>query len=107
MNRGQFDRQVTFQRGTAVADDYTSQGTTTWADLENAWARVRFGTAQEKREASQEVGTQSATFEVIPTNALLAVSLKDRIIFDGSEWDITEAAPLERNLMRFTAARSR
>lgn len=75
--------------------------------MESGWARIRFGNAQEKREAAQEQGIQSATFEMIPTNALRTVTLKDRIQFDDSDWDITEVAPLERNLIRFTAARSR
>lgn len=106
MNRGQFDRLITVQRATATVDDYGGE-TATWANVEEAWARVRFGRADEKRLAAQEGGVQSATFELIPTTALLAVTLKDRILFDGDDWDITEAAPLERNLLRFTATRSR
>lgn len=106
MNRGAFDRLIVVQRATVVVDDYGGE-TPTWADVEQAWARVRFGVAQEKREAAQESGVQSATFELMPTTALLTVTLKDKIIFDGSDWDITEVAPLERNLLRFTATRSR
>lgn len=106
MNRGQFDRLVTVQRASVVADDYGGE-TLTWADVEHAWARVRFGQADEKRLAAQEGGTQAATFEMAPTTALLDVALKDRLLFDGSEWDITEVAPLERNLIRFTATRAR
>lgn len=106
MNRGAFDRLIVVQRATVVVDDYGGE-TPTWADVEQAWARVSFGVAQEKREAAQESGVQSATFELMPTTALLAVTLKDKIIFDGSDWDITEVAPLERNLLRFTATRSR
>lgn len=105
MNRGQYDRLITVQRSTVVTDDYGGEAPT-WASLENGWARVRFGTAQEKREAAQERGEQSATFELIPTTALRTVTLKDQILFEGSSWDIREVAPLERNLIRFTAARS-
>lgn len=104
MNRGEFDRLITVQRATVTVDDYGGE-TPTWVDTEQAWARVRFGLAQEKREAAQEGGTQAATFELIPTTALLAVALKDRILFDNSAWDITEVAPLDRNLLRFTAVR--
>jgi SPP1 family predicted phage head-tail adaptor len=105
VNRGAFDRLITIQRATVVADDYGGE-TPTWTDVEQVWARVRFGQAQEKREAAQEGGLQSATFELIPTTALLAVTLRDRILFDDSEWDIAEVAPLDRNLLRFTATRS-
>lgn len=105
MNRGAFDRLVTFQRATVDSDDYGAD-IESWATLEEAWARVRFGRADEKREAAREGGTQTVTFEVVPTAALLDARLADRIQFDGSVWDITEVAPLERNLMRFTAIRA-
>lgn len=105
MNRGQFDRKVTVQSATMTTNDYGEE-IPAWADQQSAWARVRFGQADEKRMAAQEGGLQSATFEMIPTTVLLAVTLKDKIVFDGSDWDITEKAPLERNLIRFTATRS-
>jgi SPP1 family predicted phage head-tail adaptor len=100
------DRRVVFQRAATTTDDYGGE-VQTWADLEQAWARVRFGTAQEKRQAAQEGGIQSATFEVIPTPSLLGAQLTDRIQFDGSAWDITEVAPLNRQTLRFTATRSK
>lgn len=106
VNRGAFDRLIIVQRSTVITDDYGGEART-WANLEQAKARVRFGGAQEKREAAQESGMQSATFEVKPTVALLAVRLTDRIVFDDSDWDITEVAPLDRQTLRFTATRPR
>jgi SPP1 family predicted phage head-tail adaptor len=106
VSRGEFDRLITVQRATVTSDDYGGE-TPAWANLEQAYARVRFGLAQEKREAAQETAVQTATFEVQPTQVLLGTRMKDRIQFDGSDWDITEVAPLERNLLRFTAMRSR
>ena len=69
-------------------------------------ANVRFGTAQEKREAAQEGGVQTASFECERSSTLDGVTLKDRIGFDGSQWDIIERAPLERRDIRFTGVRS-
>jgi head-tail adaptor len=106
LNTGQRDRLVTFQRGAATVSEQSGGETLAWAALEQAWARVRFGRADENRRAAQEGGLQAASFEVVPTTALLGVTLRDRILFDGAEWDITEAAPLDRNLMRFTATRA-
>lgn len=102
---GQRDRLIVIERGTATSDNYGGE-TLTWAEHARGWARVRFGTGQERREAAQEGGVQSATFELLSTAALRAVTLKDRILFDGSAWDITEAAPLDRMTIRFTATRS-
>jgi head-tail adaptor len=107
VNRGAFDRLITVQRGAAVGEDNYGGETLTWDDTEQAYARVRFGLAAEKRMAAQEGGVQTATFEVRPTTTLLQTNIKDRIVFDGDDWDITEVAPLERNSLRFTAVRSR
>jgi head-tail adaptor len=103
--RGAFDQPITVQRATAVTDDYGGE-TLTWADLEKALARVRYGPASEKREAAQVGGAQTATFEVFPTPTLLGTRVTDRIVFDGSDWDISEVAPLDRRTLRFTATRS-
>lgn len=105
ISNGQRDRLITIQRASITTDDYGGE-TQTWADLAQAWARVRFGTAQEKREAAQEAGSQSASFEMLLTPTLAGVTLLDRITFDGSEWDIVELAPLDRQTLRLTATRS-
>jgi len=104
--RGAFDRLIIVQHATATTDDHGGEELT-WTELEKAYARVRFGLADEKRQAAQESASQSATFEVAPTSTLLTVSLKDRIQFDNDNWDIVEVAPLARNLLRFTALRSK
>lgn len=106
MKRGEFDRLVAFNRTTTTTNDYGEEIASGTELLEQGWARVRFGPASEKREAAQEAAAQTATFELIPTVALRAVKMTDRIGFDGSQWDITEKALLERNLIRFTATRA-
>lgn len=68
-------------------------------------AKVRFGTAQEKREAAQESAAQTASFECVRSSTLDAVPMTARIDFDGSQWDITERAPLDRKAIRFTGVR--
>jgi SPP1 family predicted phage head-tail adaptor len=95
---------IVFQRATVTTDDY-GQEIETFADYATRRARVRFGTAQEKREAAQESASQTATFECVRSAELDAVTLKDRISYDGSDWDITERAPLDRATIRFTGVR--
>jgi head-tail adaptor len=96
---------IVFERATAAANEY-NEGEETWATLLSRRARVRFGTAQEKREAAQEGGVQSATFECVRSAPLDAVTLEDRITYDGSAWDIVERAPLDKATIRFTATRT-
>jgi hypothetical protein len=98
---------IVFQRGTPVTGEYNEEALT-WPGTEIARrrARVRFGTAQEKREAAQERGVQTATFECVRSSTLDAVTLKDRISYLGSFWDLTETAPLDRKTIRFTGTRT-
>lgn len=98
---------IVFERGTEIDDDYGS--TLDWTnpiEIATRRARVRFGTAQEKREAAQEGGTQTATFECVRSADLDGVTLKDRISYLGSTWDIVETAPLDRATIRFTGSRN-
>jgi head-tail adaptor len=95
---------IVIERSTPTEDNYGGQ-TLVWATYATRRARVRFGTAQEKREAAQEGGVQAATFECVRSSTLDAVTLKDRISYLGSIWDITEVAPLDRATIRFTGVR--
>ena len=106
MSRGDFDRLVTFKQAVTATNDYGEEIATSDTVLAEAWARVRFGRADEKREAAQEGGIQSATFEFMPNEALLAAPLTAVIEFEGSDWNIVSPPELlERNLLRFTAVR--
>lgn len=95
---------IVFERATPTEDEHGGQ-TLVWATYATRRARVRFGTAQEKREAAQEGGVQSATFECVRSSTLNSVTLKDRITYFGSAWDLTEIAPLDTSQIRFTGTR--
>jgi head-tail adaptor len=88
---------IVFQRATTTEDDY-GQPIETWADYATRRARVRFGTAQES-------ASQTATFECLRSTKVDSVTVKDRIVFDGSDWDITSRDPLDRKTVRFTGVR--
>lgn len=107
MGAGDRDELVSFVRETTSADDYGEQISTGVEVLAECWAQVRFGSSREKREAAQEAGSQSATFLCDRYPSLDAVKISDQIVYDGSDWDIVEVAPLDRMILRFTAVRSR
>jgi head-tail adaptor len=96
---------IVFQRAT-VTEDSSGGEVLNWTTYATRRARVRFGTAQEKREAAQEGGVQTATFECVRSAVLGAVTLKDRIFYLSSFWDLTETAPLDRKTIRFTGVRT-
>lgn len=96
---------IEFERATSTENEY-GEAVLTWASYATKWAKVRFGTAQEKRQAAQESGAQTATFECLRSATLAAIRLTDRISYLGSHWDLTEIAPLDRKTIRFTAVRT-
>lgn len=108
LSTGQRDTLVIFKRQGFTTNDYNEvvpDGPP--AEITRAMARIRFGTAQEKREAAQEAASQTATFECLDTPKLRDIIMTDLIGYDGNDWDITEIAPLDRLEVRFTAVRSR
>lgn len=106
MPAGQRSELIVIQRATVTENAYGEE-VPTWATYATRRARVRFGTAQEKREAAQEGGVQTATFECVRSTILDAVTLKDQISYLGSTWDITETAPLDTKMIRFTGTRNK
>lgn len=105
MNPGERDELITFERGTVTVDDYGGE-TPTWAEYAQAWANVRRGTGQERREAAQEAGSQSATFVTDWNPTLETIEITDRIQYRGDAWDIVDVAPDVRREIQFTAVRS-
>lgn len=104
MTAGRRDNLVTLQRYTTTQDE-SGQEVETWAPLGTAWAAVYYGTGQERREAAREQGSQTATFEVLANATTRSVTVRDRIVFDGT-WDITAANPIGRKEIALTAVRA-
>lgn len=102
---------MSFQRGTPVSDDYTSESLIDWDTLAleiEVAAKVLYGTGSERRQAAQESAQQAATVMVNWTPELSGVIPKDRAVFDGFDWDIT-APPARVGLndeLHFTVVRS-
>jgi head-tail adaptor len=106
MNASQRTELIVFQRATVVEDVYGQPIESGTTDIASRRARVRFGTSQEKREAAQEGGVQSATFECVRSSTIETITLKDWISYLGSRWDLTEIALLDRKTIRFTGTRT-
>jgi len=106
MNAGERHTLVTFERGTATTDDYGGEALE-WGTAAQAWAKVTYGTGQERRQAAQEQAEQAVTIMALWTPALASVGGKDRASFNGAAWDITSVALVGLNTeIHFTATRS-
>lgn len=101
---------ITIQRGILVGDDYGSN--LDWSSptlVATAYARVRYGTGQERREAAQERANQAATFECDWNPTLDGVAVNDRLFVNEKPtefWDIISPSPLGHNEIHFAAVRS-
>ena len=92
MTAGARNRKVMFQRYETVEDPFGGE-TKEWADYEPEWANVVYGSGSERREAAQEAGSLTATFYVLRNAKTQALTVKDRVSYDGATWDITSAVP--------------
>lgn len=105
MTAGRRRNLITLQRYTVVEDEYGGE-TQTWADVGKEWARIHWGRGDERRSAAMEQGQQPATF-VIPSNTRTrSLTVRDRIVLDGVNWDIQGTAPMTRATVEVTAVRA-
>lgn len=105
MSAGKRDRLVIFERATVATDAYGGE-TQTWGEYHRAYAEVRWGTGQERREAAQERASVAATFQVLANSFTRALTPGDRLTLDGVAYDITSAVPNGRAHIDVTGVRS-
>jgi SPP1 family predicted phage head-tail adaptor len=85
---GDLDRRITIRRATITYNEFNDP-VETWADLVTVWAKRTDASAAESYRA-QEVGAQiSARFRIRYSSDVADVNPKDRIAFDGREYNIT------------------
>ncbi len=87
MKAGPRDRKIVIERATVTQDAFGGE-VKTWVTYAEAWAQVLFNKGSERREAAQEQAAAAATFIVLSDSKTSTVSVTDRILFDGSYWDI-------------------
>lgn len=99
--------RIVIQRaGTPVDDGYTTTPGE-WAEWCQEYAAIYYGNGTEQRQAAQEQAAQTATFEVLSNDKTRAVSVGDRVVYGGGNWDITAHNGLGLNDgVRITAVRA-
>ncbi|AHE56014.1 phage head completion protein [Sphingomonas sanxanigenens] len=100
MKAGKRDRKIVFERATVTKNAF-NEDVETWAASGGEFAHVIFAKGSERRDAAQESASAAATF-IVPANTQTnGVTVRDRIMFDGSAWDIVSNIPSrERNAER-------
>lgn len=98
---------ITIERAGPDIDDGYTTVPGAWEEWCREWAAIYYGTGTEQRQAAQEQAAQSASFEVLSNDKTRAVSVGDRIVYAGGNWDITAHNDLGLNDgVRITAVRA-
>lgn len=106
MKAGQRNRRIKFERFTE-SRNALNEVVHNWTPHCEEYAAVYFGSGSEQRDAAQTSGSQTASFEVLSNSKTRAVTVMDRILFDGGIWDIRSIAPIGLNRgVKFNAVRA-
>ncbi len=107
MRSGTRNRIIVLEQRTVIEDEYGGEQET-WQEFAREYAAVYFGSGSEQRQAAQQGGSQTASFEVLSNSTTRSISIIDhRIIFDSGIWNITSKADVGLNDgVRITAVRS-
>jgi head-tail adaptor len=94
------------QVGAPVDDGYTTHPGE-HVEFTRAWAEVRFGTGEERRQAAQEHASIPATFVILATPKTRQVTPEYKVRFMDADWDISSSIPgRDASEWQITATRS-
>lgn len=93
---GDLDRRIVIRRETTTPSAY-NEPVATWSDLVTLWAKRQDASTGEATRA-QEIGAQVTTwFWIRYSDLARSITPKDRVAFEGREYNITGVRAIERN----------
>jgi SPP1 family predicted phage head-tail adaptor len=103
MDAGEFDRRIILRRATTTADEF-NEPVETWADLATVWAKATPVMDGERTAAGQTLATKQYRFVIRYSSTTASLDPRDRLMFDGREYDINGVKELtRRELLEITA----
>jgi SPP1 family predicted phage head-tail adaptor len=95
MEAGRMDRRVTLRRATAAPDAF-NEPVQSWANLATVWAEARPISDRERIAAAEVAASITHRFTIRWSAALADLSPRDRLIFEGREFDISAVKEIGR-----------
>ena len=91
---GKLDRQIIIQRR-ALVENATGECVETWSNLLTVWASVMYPKSGVREDVTEGAvyATNRANFEIRKTD----VTVIDRIVYNGDNWDIIRISEQGRN----------
>ena len=104
MRAGAMDRRITLERFTATRDEY-NEPVQTWATLATRWASYEPLSDGERFRASETAANASARFVIRWSTDVADLNPKDRLVFEGTTFDIVHVKEVGRRKgLEITAA---
>lgn len=106
MDAGGLDTRIAIRRATVTADAF-NEPAETWATLATVFAAAAPVMDGERLAAGQTIAQQQYRFTIRWSLGVSDVNPRDRVIYDGREYDIAGVKDLERNRWREITATAR
>lgn len=90
------DRRVTIRRATLSQDPGSGEMVETWADLATVFASWRRASARETLAAAEVSAEVTDVFTVRWSSVTGSVTPKDRVVYEGKTYNISEASEIGR-----------
>lgn len=106
MQGGRLDVRIDIRRATTTANAF-NEPIETWATLATVWAEAKPVLDSERLQAGQTIAQRQYRFTIRWSSVVADVNPRDRILYDGREYDIEGVKDLERNRWREITATAR
>lgn len=97
MRAGRLDRRITLKRNEPTQSD-TGELIENWVEIESVKAKVRYDRGDERFATQQTVGHAVVTFTIRWGSAWSDLNTKDRITYDGRDFNIRDVRELGRRV---------
>lgn len=94
MRAGKLDRRITIERASLQTNAFNEE-VEVWAPIATVWAQQRPNRGAERFTAQEIAGQAVMTFHIRYRD----VTVKDRIIYQGRTWNVTDVRELGRRVV--------
>lgn len=100
------DRRITLRRATTTVNGF-NEPVYTWADLATVWASVQPVNDSERLRAGETLALKQIRFTIRYSSTAATVDPRDRLTFDGREYDINGVKEVGRRMFLEITATAR
>lgn len=97
LKAGSLDRRVTIRRLGAGVNEL-NEPVGAWADLATVWASYSPVSDGERMKAGEISADKMARFQIRYSSQVASIDPRDRLFFDGAEWEIVGVKEISRRV---------